>query len=58
MCKLIIFCCFVCFFFCFFLQQDKYKLIRRNVCTVVVINNISRTLFQERAQNVKKNPPL
>ena len=50
MCKLIIFRCF----FCFFLQQDKYKLIRRNVCTVVVINSISRILFQERAQNVKK----
>ena len=41
----------------FFLQQDKYKLIRRNVCTVVVINNISRILFQERAQNVKKILP-
>ena len=54
MCKLII---FRCFFFVFFLQQDKYKLIRRNVCTVVVINNISRILFQERAQNVKKILP-
>ena len=51
MCKLIV-------FRWFFLQQDKYKLIRRNVCIVVVINNISRVLFQERAQNVKKNPPL
>ena len=51
MCKLIIFC------FCFFLQQGKYKLIRRNVCTVVVIDNISQILFQERAQNVKKILP-
>ena len=51
MCKLIIFRCF--FFLLFFLQQDKYKLIRRNVCSVVVINNISRILFRERAQNVK-----
>ena len=53
MCKLIIFC------FCFFVffQQDKYKLIRRNVCTVVVINNISQILFQERAQNVKNILP-
>ena len=54
MCKLIIFG----WFFLFFLQQDKYKLIRRNVCTVVVINNISRILLQERAQNVKENHPL
>ena len=46
---------FLLVFFClFFLQQDKYKLIRQNVCTVVVINNISQILFQERAQNVKK----
>ena len=49
---------FLLVFFClFFLQQDKYKLIRQNVCTVVVINNISRILFQERAQNVKKILP-
>ena len=48
---------FFFFFLLFFLQQDKYKLIRRNVCTVVVINNISRILFQERAQNVKKILP-
>ena len=52
MCKLIIFR-----FFCFFLHQDKYKLIRRNVGTVVVISNISRILFRERAQNVKKILP-
>ena len=50
MCKLIIFRCF----FFVFLQQDKYKLIRRNLCTIVFINNISRILFEERAQNVKK----
>ena len=49
MCKLIIFRCF----FLVFWQQDKYKLIRRNVCTVVAINNISRIL----AQNVKKSFP-
>ena len=49
MCKLIT--------FFFFLQQDKYKLIRRNVCAVVVINSISRILFQERAHNVKKILP-
>ena len=42
------------FFFVFFLQQDKYDLIPRNVCAVVVINNISRILFQERAPSVKK----
>ena len=48
---------FSLFFFVFFLQQDKYKLIRQNVCTVVVINNISRILFEERAQNVKKIIP-
>ena len=54
MCKLIIFRCFFGFFL-LFLQEDKYnKLTRRNVSTVVVINSISRTLFQERAQNVKK----
>ena len=53
MCKLIIFRCF----FLVFWQQDKYKLIRRNVCTVVVINNISQILFQERAQNQKKILP-
>ena len=46
---------FLLLFFCFvFLQQDKYKLIQRNVCTAVVINNISRILFHERAQYVKK----
>ena len=50
--KLII---FRCVFFALFLQKDKYKLIRRNVCTVVVIKNISRILFQEKAQNVKKS---
>ena len=50
MCKLIV-------FRWFFLQQDKYKLIRRNVSIVVVINNISRILFQERAKNVKKILP-
>ena len=49
MCKLIIFRCFF-FLFCFvgfFLQQYKYKLIRRNVFTVAVINNVSRILSQE-----------
>ena len=48
MCKLII------FFFFFFLQQDKYDLIPQNVCTVVVVNNISQILFQERAPSVNK----
>ena len=48
---------FLLFFLFCFLQQDKYKLIRRNLCTVVVINNISRILFQERAQSVKKILP-
>ena len=53
MSKLIIFS----FFLVFFATRQIQVVVRRNICTFVVINNISRILFQERAQNVKKILP-
>ena len=53
MSKLIIFS----FFLVFFATRQIQVVVRRNICTFVVINNISRILFQERAQNVKRILP-